>query len=172
LHSSWYLLEYHINAAQGAPGKRISMATRSLVFVHFSSTPNMDRPRVFGTYIHYDGYVAFRNSKGDVVTGVGGTLLAHYNNPSMAAAVAKMGYLSSLEDDFAKSIMGSRYLSQRPKEFASLEDLEKYLSEKYLGGDKFLPEGAEYAYLWDEGRWNIWKGGKFEPLSLEEHMMF
>src|SRR5690554_1770031 len=146
------------------------MATRSLVFVHFPSTTNMQRPRVFGTYIHYDGYVAFRNSKGDIVTGVGGTLLAHYNNPSMAAAVAKMGYLSSLEDDFVESIMSSSYLSQKPKEFACLEDLEKYLSEKYLGSEKFLPEGAEYVYLWNEGRWNIWEKGEFVPLSLEEHM--
>lgn len=127
----------------------------------------MQRPRVFGTYIHYDGYVAYRNSKGDIVSGVGGTLLAHYNNPSMAAAVAKMGYLSSLEDDFVKSIMGSQYLSQRPKEFASLEDLESYLAK-----DKFLPEGAEYAYLWNEGQWRIWKGGGFVPLNLEEHMEF
>ena len=137
------------------------MATRSLVYAHLPSTPT----RVFGTYVHYDGYVAHRNSKGDIVTGVGGTLLAHYNSTPMAAAVAKMGYLSSLEDDFIESIMGSSYLNEKPMEFASLEELESY-----LGQGKFLPNGAEYAYLWNEGRWNIWKGGKFEPLSLDEHM--
>lgn len=161
MRSSQNLIEYHIKTAQGAPGKRINMATRSLVFVHLPSTPT----RVFGTYVHYDGYVAHRNSKGDIVTGVGGTLLAHYNSAPMAAAVAKMGYLSSLEDDFVESIMGSSYLNEKPMEFVSLEGLESY-----LGQGKFLPNGAEYAYLWNEGCWNIWKGGKFEPLSLDEHM--
>ena len=59
---------------------------------------------IVSSYVHYDGYE----------TGVGMTLLEHYNSDERALAVSVGGYYSSLSEDLRESLESSVHTEERP----------------------------------------------------------
>ena len=106
------------------------MSTRSLVAVETAG-------KIKATYVHCDGYV----------TGVGGTLLRHYNNRKAAQAVAKLGYASSLYGTIAETIDGT---------VAHNRDVKP---SRYVGRFDCLSDAdgmnVEYVYLFTGGVWLV-----------------
>ena len=90
---------------------------------------------VVSSYVHYDGYV----------TGVGLTLLEHYNTEEKAYAVSTAGYFSSLSENMEES----RKKSVHDSEGDHSENREEF--EEYIRRDS----GLEYVYLWADGYWKV-----------------
>ena len=90
---------------------------------------------IVSSYIHYDGYE----------TGVGMTLLEHYNSDELAERVSSAGYFSSLSEDMSKSL-GESVHTEEADEFASMEEFEEYLMEN---------SHLEFGYLWTGGKWMV-----------------
>ena len=94
---------------------------------------------IVSTYVHYDGYV----------TGVGLTLLEHYNTDERAFAVSTAGYCSSLSEDLEKSLEKSVH-TELWNVNENREEFEEYIR---------LDSGLEYVYIWEHGCWMVadWK---------------
>ena len=90
---------------------------------------------IVSTYVHYDGYV----------TGVGLTLLEHYNTEEKAFAVSTAGYFSSLSENMEESIKKSVHGGEGDHS-ENREEFEEYIR---------LDSGLEYVYLWDSGCWMV-----------------
>ena len=90
---------------------------------------------IVSSYIHYDGYE----------TGVGMTLLEHYNSDELAERVSSAGYFSSLSEDMSKSL-GESVHTEEADEFASMEEFELFLMEN---------SHLEFGYLWTGGKWMV-----------------
>ena len=90
---------------------------------------------IVSSYIHYDGYE----------TGVGMTLLEHYNSDELAERVSSAGYFSSLSEDMSESL-GKSVHTTEADEFASMEEFEEYLMEN---------SHLEFGYLWTGGKWMV-----------------
>ena len=90
---------------------------------------------VVSSYVHYDGYE----------TGVGMTLLEHYNSDESAERVSSAGYFSSLSEDMEASLSESVH-TEEAEIFESRSEFEEYLREN---------SHLEFGYLWTEGRWIV-----------------
>ena len=90
---------------------------------------------IVSSYIHYDGYE----------TGVGMTLLEHYNSDELAERVSSAGYFSSLSEDMSKSL-GESVHTEEADEFVSMEEFETYLMDN---------SHLEFGYLWTGGKWMV-----------------
>ena len=90
---------------------------------------------IVSSYVHYDGYE----------TGVGMTLLEHYNDDKSALGVAVGGYYSSLSEDLDASLNDSVH-NDEPEMFDSMEEFETYLMEN---------SHLEFGYLWTGGKWMV-----------------
>ena len=90
---------------------------------------------IVSSYVHYDGYE----------TGVGMTLLEHYNSDELAERVSSAGYFSSLSEDMSESL-GKSVHTTEADEFASMEEFEEYLMEN---------SHLEFGYLWTGGKWMV-----------------
>ncbi len=108
------------------------MSTRSRVAIETAG-------KIKSTYVHFDGYV----------TGVGGTLLRHYNSHKGAASVAALGCASSLYATLQETVDNT---TDHDKDVEAVwsTDLAAYLKT----ADNTW---AEYAYLWTDGRWLVAK---------------
>ena len=71
---------------------------------------------IVSSYVHYDGYE----------TGVGMTLLEHYNSDERALAVSVGGYYSSLGEDLNESLNASVH-TEEVEMFDSMTEFEEYL---------------------------------------------
>ena len=94
---------------------------------------------IVSTYVHYDGYV----------TGVGLTLLEHYNTDERAFAVSTAGYVSALTENLEKSLEDSVH-TELWNVNENREEFEEYIR---------LDSGLEFVYLWEHGCWMVadWK---------------
>ena len=90
---------------------------------------------IVSSYVHYDGYE----------TGVGMTLLEHYNSDERALAVSVGGYYSSLGEDLNESLNASVH-NDEPEMFDSMEEFETYLMDN---------SHLEFGYLWTGGKWMV-----------------
>ena len=90
---------------------------------------------IVSSYVHYVGYE----------TGVGMTLLEHYNSDELAERVSSAGYFSSLSEDMSESL-GKSVHTTEADEFASMEEFEEYLMEN---------SHLEFGYLWTGGKWMV-----------------
>ena len=90
---------------------------------------------IVSSYVHYDGYE----------TGVGMTLLEHYNDDKSALGVSVGGYYSSLSEDLDASLNDSVH-NEEPEMFDSMDEFEMYLMEN---------SHLEYGYLWTGGKWMV-----------------
>ena len=90
---------------------------------------------IVSSYVHYDGYE----------TGVGMTLLEHFNDDKSALGVAVGGYYSSLSEDLDASLNDSVH-NEEPEMFDSMEEFETYLMEN---------SHLEFGYLWTGGKWMV-----------------
>ena len=90
---------------------------------------------IVSSYVHYDGYE----------TGVGMTLLEHYNSDERALAVSVGGYYSSLSEDLKESLESSVH-TEEVEMFDSMTEFEEYLMEN---------THLEYGYLWTGGKWMV-----------------
>ena len=91
---------------------------------------------VVSSYVHYDGYE----------TGVGMTLLEHYNTDKCARDLAStLGYASSLSETVAES-HADRVHTDEPEIFESMEEFETYLMDN---------SHLEFGYLWTGGKWMV-----------------
>ena len=100
---------------------------------------------IVSSYVHYDGYE----------TGVGMTLLEHYNSDERALAVSVGGYYSSLSEDLKESLEGSVH-TEEPEMFDSMKEFELYLMDN---------SHLEFGYLWTGGKWMVasWTTEKVYP---------
>ena len=90
---------------------------------------------IVSSYVHYDGYE----------TGVGMTLLEHYNSDKRALAVSVGGYYSSLSEDLNESLEKSVHHDE-PEMFDSMTEFEEYL---------MLNRHLEFGYIWTGGKWMV-----------------
>ena len=90
---------------------------------------------IVSSYIHYDGYE----------TGVGMTLLEHYNSDERALAVSVGGYYSSLGEDLNESLNASVH-TEEVEMFDSMTEFEEYLMDN---------THLEFGYLWTGGKWMV-----------------
>ena len=90
---------------------------------------------IVSSYVHYDGYE----------TGVGMTLLEHYNSDERALAVSVGGYYSSLSEDLRESLESSVH-NDEPEMFDSMTEFETYLMDN---------SHLEFGYLWTGGKWMV-----------------
>jgi len=90
---------------------------------------------IVSSYVHYDGYE----------TGVGMTLLEHYNSDERALAVSVGGYYSGLSEDLRESLESSVH-HEEPEMFDSMTEFEEYLMEN---------SHLEFGYLWTGGKWMV-----------------
>ena len=90
---------------------------------------------IVSSYVHYDGYE----------TGVGMTLLEHYNSDERALAVSVGGYYSSLGEDLNESLNASVH-TEEVEMFDSMTEFEEYLMEN---------SHLEFGYLWTGGKWMV-----------------
>ena len=90
---------------------------------------------IVSSYIHYDGYE----------TGVGMTLLEHYNSDELAERVSSAGYFSSLSEDMSESLEKSVH-TEEVEMFDSMTEFEEYLMEN---------SHLEFGYLWTGGKWMV-----------------
>ena len=90
---------------------------------------------IVSSYVHYDGYE----------TGVGMTLLEHYNSDERALAVSVGGYYSSLSEDLRESLESSVH-TEEVEMFDSMTEFEEYLMEN---------SHLEFGYLWTGGKWMV-----------------
>ena len=90
---------------------------------------------IVSSYVHYDGYE----------TGVGMTLLEHYNSDESALAVSVGGYYSSLSEDLRESLESSVH-TEEVEMFDSMTEFEEYLMEN---------SHLEFGYLWTGGKWMV-----------------
>ena len=88
---------------------------------------------IVSSYVHYDGYE----------TGVGMTLLEHYNSDERALAVSVGGYYSSLSEDLRESLESSVH-NDEPEMFDSFSEFRDYAEDN---------SHLEFVYLWLDGRW-------------------
>ena len=88
---------------------------------------------IVSSYVHYDGYE----------TGVGMTLLEHYNSDERALAVSVGGYYSSLSEDLKGSLESSVH-TEEVEMFDSMTEFEEYM-EFHIH--------LEFGYLWTGGKW-------------------
>lgn len=102
------------------------MATRSRIAIQRTEC-------IISSYVHYDGYV----------TGVGATLLRHYNDEGAALAVATEGYLSGLKASLSESrdVTVEHNRGVKPAASIDRDQLIKTADASW----------AEYIYLWDDG---------------------
>ena len=91
---------------------------------------------VVSSYVHYDGYV----------TGVGLTLLEHYNTEEKAYAVSTAGYFSSLSENIEESLNKSVHKDEKGDYSENREEFEEYIRRD---------SGLEYVYLWSDGYWKV-----------------
>ena len=101
---------------------------------------------IVSSYVHYDGYE----------TGVGMTLLEHYNSDERALAVSVGGYYSSLSEDLNESLESSVH-TEEVEMFDSMTEFEEYLMEN---------SHLEYGYLWTGGKWMVASWSREEESSL------
>lgn len=106
------------------------MGTRSLVAIQKAQN-------IQSSYVHFDGYV----------TGVGGTILRHYNNTKGALHLAKLGYASSLCATIAETFEHT-VEHNRDVQPETLKDRAALLA--YADNCN-----AEYVYLYDNGAWLV-----------------
>ena len=90
---------------------------------------------IVSSYVQYDGYE----------TGVGMTLLEHFNDDKSALGVAVGGYYSSLSEDLDASLRDSVH-NDEPEMFDSMTEFEEYLMEN---------SHLEFGYLWTGGKWMV-----------------
>ena len=90
---------------------------------------------IVSSYVHYDGYE----------TGVGMTLLEHYNSDERALAVSVGGYYSSLGEDLNESLNASVH-TEEVEMFDSMTEFEEYLMDN---------THLEFGYLWTGGKWMV-----------------
>ena len=90
---------------------------------------------IVSSYVHYDGYE----------TGVGMTLLEHYNSDERALAVSVGGYYSSLSEALRASLESSVH-NDEPEMFDSMTEFETYLMDN---------SHLEFGYLWTGGKWMV-----------------
>lgn len=91
---------------------------------------------VVSSYVHYDGYE----------TGVGMTLLEHYNTDKCARDLAStLGYASSLSETVAESHV-NRANTDEPETFDTMEEFELFLMDN---------SHLEFGYLWTAGKWMV-----------------
>ncbi len=90
---------------------------------------------IVSSYVHYDGYE----------TGVGMTLLEHYNSDERALAVSVGGYYSSLSEDLRESLESSVH-TEEVEMFDSMEEFELYMMDN---------SHLEFGYLWTGGKWMV-----------------
>ena len=90
---------------------------------------------IVSSYVHYDGYE----------TGVGMTLLEHFNDDKSALGVAVGGYYSSLSEDLDASLRDSVH-NDEPEMFDSMTEFEEYLMEN---------SHLEFGYLWTGEKWMV-----------------
>ena len=90
---------------------------------------------IVSSYVHYDGYE----------TGVGMTLLEHYNSDERALAVSVGGYYSSLSEDLKSSLEESVH-TEEVEMFDPMTEFEEYLMEN---------SHLEFGYLWTGGKWMV-----------------
>jgi hypothetical protein len=107
------------------------MSTSAMIAIWDSETGAVE-----ASYVHCDGYVE----------GVGNELIHFYNTNESAAAVATVGYLSSLDRDLETSVEKSVHKDQLT---VSYESVEQYMKNGYDCA------GAEYLYLWDGVAWFV-----------------
>jgi len=103
---------------------------------------------IVSSYVHYDGYE----------TGVGMTLLEHYNSDERALAVSVGGYYSSLSENLKESLEGSVH-NEEPEMFDSMEEFELYMMDN---------SHLEFGYLWTGGKWMVssWTTEKIYPKAF------
>ena len=104
---------------------------------------------IVSSYVPYDGYE----------TGVGMTLLEHYNSDERALAVSVGGYYSSLSEDLRESLESSVH-TEEVEMFDSMTEFEEYLMEN---------SHLEFGYLWTGGKWMVHLG--LQPLRDLEEML-
>lgn len=132
------------------------MSTRSIIAIE-----NATDKTVKAIYCHFDGYVH---------GGVGETLHTHYQDDAKIAALIELGPISILEKDVvpAEGVQhsyenradgvtvayhrdrGEKY--EAPNEYESAQHLLEIASNAF---------GAEYVYLWRDGKWFV--GSPFAP---------
>jgi hypothetical protein len=121
--------------------RRNTMGTHAMI-----GTWDKETGKVTASYVHYDGYLE----------GVGRTLTNSYNNEELANKVAKGGYLSSLDDNYAESRLGSVH-SDPATTFGSISD---FIENGYTYG------GADFLYLWDGVTWFFSCNKTFEEVEM------
>ena len=107
------------------------MGTSAMIAIWDNETGTVE-----ASYVHYDGYVE----------GVGNELIHFYNTNESAAAVATVGYLSSLDRDLETSVENSVHKDQPTVPY---ESVEQYMKNGYDYA------GTEYLYLWDGTAWFV-----------------
>ena len=89
---------------------------------------------VLSAYCHMDGYL----------TGVGRSLLTHYNNDEMAFELVANGYMSSLLPTIEEINM-ERANKDEPILYSNLEDAISSIDALFI----------EYVYLWNGKSWEV-----------------
>jgi hypothetical protein len=107
------------------------MGTHAMIAIWDNETGTVE-----ASYVHYDGYVE----------GVGNELIHFYDTNESAAAVATVGYLSSLDRDLETSVENSVHKDQPTVPY---ESVEQYMKNGYDYA------GTEYLYLWDGTAWFV-----------------
>lgn len=107
------------------------MATRSMIGYW-----NQDTGEVTASYCHYDGYPV----------GVGATLAKFYTDPSQAAAISTIGYMSTLESTYADTQSAAVHKDDVAVPYESVDQFMK---------NGYDYAGAEYLYLFDGESWFV-----------------
>ena len=108
-------------------------------------------------YCHFDGYPS----------GVGSTLLEHYNDPAKVAALIALGNLSSLAETLEETRAYSRDRGESIVDNkAEIRDREYY----YLCMSR--KDGVQWAYLFKDGKWTfakVWDSARdWYPITFHE----
>jgi len=127
------------------------MSTRSTITTKIGN-------KYHSVYCHFDGYCS----------GVGKTLLNHYNSQALAEKVVALGDLSSLEESmdapeghtFNKPMDGYSVAYHRDRG-DKLEQCQPYITESLL--EVYLAK-EQYNYLWDGEKWLV------DDIILDEAM--
>lgn len=126
------------------------MGTRSII-------GKRDGDTVKVIYCHWDGYPS----------GVGATLLEHYQDPEKIDRLLSLGDISGLGSD---TEAGSTVAYHRDRGEAQEDTSAEVLSWPINAGEVCARKDGAYMYLWDEG-WKIakrWTGDNTEWAPVED----
>lgn len=107
------------------------MATRSMIGYW-----NKNTGEVTASYCHYDGYPV----------GVGAVLAKYYTDPANAEQIAKIGYMSCLESNYAETAEAAVHKNEEPVPYESVDQFMK---------NGYDYAGAEYLYIFDGATWFV-----------------